>query len=88
MNEHVAAYLQQRWPDGLLCSLCGGIEWISPPDGPHVLEGQPMQADGWAPPVGAFVIICVDCGHVVLLYDDIVRAPEELPDSCNTTDTE
>jgi len=74
MNEHIEKYLKFKWPDGLVCPLCEETEWASMPDGPHVLEGQPMQLDGWAPPVGVFVLFCTGCGYVILLFDDIVLA--------------
>lgn len=77
MNKHVETYLKQKWPDGLVCPLCTSTVWTSPPDGPHVLEGQPMEEAGWMLPVGVFTVICTECGHVILLYDDFVKPPEE-----------
>jgi len=76
----IERYWKKQFPKGRYCPLCGTDDWFSPPEGPHVLEGQPQtpfeqeEQVGWAPPVGVWPRICGDCGFVCLIVDEFVQA--------------
>ena len=90
-EETLRHYLKHQWPNGLTCPLCSNQQWFTPPEGPHVIEGMPMsmsteeEQEGWAPPVGAWLCICSDCGFVVPLLEDFVSMARKELDSTEDT---